>query len=102
MAKVKGKVWKLTPTVENSTFRSKDFKDLESLGGFDSTRYKAEFWFELDITNKCKQALTFICANYPEIEISDVVVITDPLYDSGAFYKNSTGWTALKDLWEHE
>ena len=30
MAKVKGKVWKLTPTEENSTFRSKDFKELEA------------------------------------------------------------------------
>ena len=40
--------------------------------------------------------------NYPEIGVSDVVVITDPLYDSGAFYKNSVGWTALKDLWARQ
>lgn len=93
-------MWKLTPTEENSTFRSKDFKELEALGGFDSTRYKAEFWFELDITDKCKQALTFVCANYPEIETSDVVVITDPIYDSGAFYCNKSGYKALKDLWK--
>ena len=102
MAKVKGKVWKLTPTEENSALRSKDFNELEALGGFDSTRYQADFWFGLAITSKCKQALTFVNDNYPEIGVSDVVVITDPLYDSGAFYKNSVGWTALKDLWARQ
>ena len=40
MAKVKGKVWKLTPTEENSTFRSKDFKELE--GRFSRIRNKRD------------------------------------------------------------
>ena len=107
--KVTGAIWKLKKSKENLPLRSVDFHGAEFFGGFNSSRYEKVFSFELPATDKCKHPLAYVYDafngeerpdNEHRIRTSDVVVITSPLFESGAFYKNSVGWKALKDLWK--